>query len=104
MQRENKWQDRFDEKFIPKGKISDKPINKEGTLYGITYENPAVSFEDIKSFIQSEIDTTIAERDKEWEKAFKKTEKQYFIVPSDMNSRLYANTSAYLNFIKNLIK
>ena len=55
MQRENKWQDRFDERFN---------ITKyyEGTMK-IAHHNMLLG--KIKSFIQSEIDTARAERDNE---------------------------------------
>ena len=53
--------------------------------------------------IKEALDTAIAERDKEWEKAFRKAEKQYRLGSSDMNTRLVANTSEFWNFIKKLI-
>lgn len=49
MQRENKWQDRFDEKF-------DLVLEQDPEIRGIGNE--------IKSFIQSEIDTARAEERK----------------------------------------
>ena len=69
-QRENKWQDRFDEKFSHEDHESFLCANYDKKNI---FECDCV-LKDIKSFIQSEIDTAIAE---ERERLLKKTEKLF---------------------------
>lgn len=57
MQRENKWQERFEKEFC------DRNIMNV-LCWKFKYEEDPPSPYKIKSFIQSEIDTVIAERDK----------------------------------------
>ena len=71
MQRENKWQDRFDEKFFTKSKCCNSDVRKilsknNNDLYckscgRYCKEIEKTKADELKSFIQSEINTAIAE-------------------------------------------
>ena len=70
MQRENKWQDRFDEKF------EDKPIDILGgkTVFWLKGTERGAGTQDVAIFIQSEIDRAVAEERKKSEKLSDYTE------------------------------
>jgi hypothetical protein len=89
MQRENKWQDRFDERFN---------VTKyyEGTM---KISNHNMVLGKIKSFIQSEIDLAVAEERAEVVKQWKKANEQKDGSAEGMN-KMWAKFDDFIDLIK----
>jgi hypothetical protein len=97
MQRENKWQERFDERFVEMHPMNGNDMNNPPLLYQVPYED----IKDLYLFIQSEIDRAKAE---EREKTLREIHDWAYKKGGEIDFEKRQGFKATVDYTKHLIK